>query len=96
MCQAYPLIVEPAISFKTHYINVILLQLGRHEDALEFAVASHSLAPSKSEVAERVANVKRDIALGMDNMAFMPGFSYKDVYIELLHFYFYMYVQIRQ
>ncbi|KAG5018880.1 hypothetical protein JHK87_014735 [Glycine soja] len=38
-------------------------ELGRHEDALEFAVASHSLAPSKSEVAERVANVKRDIAL---------------------------------
>ncbi|KAG5065778.1 hypothetical protein JHK86_009509 [Glycine max] len=63
LCQAYPLIVEPAISFKTHYINVISLQLGRHEDALEFAVASHSLAPSKSEVAERVANVKRDIAL---------------------------------
>jgi len=39
--------------------------LGRHEDALDFAVASHSLAPHKSEVAERVENVKKDIALGI-------------------------------
>ncbi|KAL5145235.1 WD and tetratricopeptide repeats protein 1 [Glycine soja] len=46
-----------------YYMSEALSQLGRHEDALEFAVASHSLAPSKSEVAERVANVKRDIAL---------------------------------
>ncbi|XP_047160111.1 protein ALTERED SEED GERMINATION 2 isoform X2 [Vigna umbellata] len=40
-----------------------LSQLGRHEDALDFAVASLSLAPLKSEVAERVENVKKDIAL---------------------------------
>jgi len=51
--------------FKTHLTNVISLQLGRHEDALDFAVASHSLAPLKSEAAERVENVKKDIALGM-------------------------------
>jgi len=42
-----------------------LLQLGRHEDALDFAVASHSLAPLKSEVAERVKNLKKVIALGI-------------------------------
>jgi len=39
--------------------------LGRHEDALDFAEASQSLAPHKSEVAERVENVKKDIALGI-------------------------------
>lgn len=74
--------------------NVISLQLGRHEDALDFAIASHSFAPSKSEVAERVENVKKDIALGMDKMVFMAGFSYKVVYIVLLHFYFCMHGQI--
>jgi hypothetical protein len=40
--------------------------LGKHKEALDFAVASHSLAPSKSEVAERVEKVKKDIVLGMD------------------------------
>ncbi|RDX91704.1 WD and tetratricopeptide repeats protein 1, partial [Mucuna pruriens] len=46
-----------------YYMSEALSQLGRHEDALDFAIASHSLAPSKSEVAERVENVKKDIAL---------------------------------
>ncbi|XP_027353621.1 WD and tetratricopeptide repeats protein 1 isoform X2 [Abrus precatorius] len=46
-----------------YYMSEALSQLGRHEEALEFAIASHSLAPSKSEVAERVENVKNDIAL---------------------------------
>jgi len=49
-------------------LNIISLQLGKHKEALDFAVASHSLAPSKSEVAERVENVKKDIVLGMDKM----------------------------
>lgn len=57
-------LLEPALVLKP-IIHVISLQLGRHEDALDFAVASHSLAPLKSEVAERVENVKKDIALGM-------------------------------
>ncbi|TKY74456.1 WD and tetratricopeptide repeats protein 1 [Spatholobus suberectus] len=46
-----------------YYMSEALSQMGRHEDALDFAVASHSLAPSKSEVAERVENVNKDIAL---------------------------------
>ncbi|XP_057427167.1 protein ALTERED SEED GERMINATION 2 [Lotus japonicus] len=46
-----------------YYMSEALSQLGRHKEALDFAVASHSLAPSKSEVAERVENVKKDIAL---------------------------------
>ncbi|XP_004501616.1 protein ALTERED SEED GERMINATION 2 [Cicer arietinum] len=46
-----------------YYMSEALSQLGRHKEALEFAVASHSLAPSKAEVAERVANVKKDIVL---------------------------------
>ncbi|XP_027903176.1 WD and tetratricopeptide repeats protein 1 isoform X2 [Vigna unguiculata] len=45
------------------YMSEALSQLGRHEDALDFAEASQSLAPHKSEVAERVENVKKDIAL---------------------------------
>lgn len=51
-----------------HFYFLALLQLGRHKEALDFAVASHSLAPSKSEVAERVENVKKDIALGMNKI----------------------------
>ncbi|KAK7362083.1 hypothetical protein VNO77_04183 [Canavalia gladiata] len=39
-----------------YYMSEALSQLGRHEEALDFAIASHSLAPSKSEVAERVEN----------------------------------------
>ncbi|CAJ1974009.1 unnamed protein product [Sphenostylis stenocarpa] len=46
-----------------YYMSEALSQLGKHEDALNFAVAAHSLAPLKSEVAERVENVKKDIAL---------------------------------
>ncbi|XP_054797939.1 protein ALTERED SEED GERMINATION 2 isoform X2 [Prosopis cineraria] len=38
-----------------------LSQLGRHKEALDFAVAAHLLAPSAPEVAERVENVKKDI-----------------------------------
>jgi len=37
--------------------------LGRHEYALNFVVVSHSLAPLKYEVAERVENVKKVIVL---------------------------------
>ncbi|KAJ1424805.1 WD40/YVTN repeat-like-containing domain superfamily [Sesbania bispinosa] len=46
-----------------YYMSEALSQLGRHKEALDFAVASHSLAPSKPEVAERVETVKKDIAL---------------------------------
>ncbi|KAI9106813.1 hypothetical protein K1719_022341 [Acacia pycnantha] len=41
-----------------------LSQLGRHKEALDFAVAAHLLAPSAPEVAERVESVKKDIASG--------------------------------
>jgi hypothetical protein len=41
------------------------LQLGKHKDALEFAIAAQDLAPSNSEVAERVENVKKDLAAGL-------------------------------
>ncbi|AES73199.2 putative transcription factor WD40-like family [Medicago truncatula] len=46
-----------------YYMSEALSQLGKHKEALDFAVASHSLAPSKSEVAERVENAKKDIVL---------------------------------
>ncbi|KAK2445509.1 Transducin/WD40 repeat superfamily protein [Trifolium repens] len=46
-----------------YYMSEALSQLGKHKEALDFAVASHSLAPSKSEVAERVEKVKKDIVL---------------------------------
>ncbi|PNY10958.1 WD and tetratricopeptide repeats protein 1-like, partial [Trifolium pratense] len=51
-----------------YYMSEALSQLGKHKEALDFAVASQSLAPSKSEVAERVEKVKKDIVLGMDKM----------------------------
>ncbi|KAL2340008.1 hypothetical protein Fmac_007948 [Flemingia macrophylla] len=46
-----------------YYMSEALSQLGRHEDALRFAVESQMLGPSVSELAERVENVKKDIAL---------------------------------
>ncbi|CAL0327345.1 unnamed protein product [Lupinus luteus] len=45
-----------------YYMSEALSQLHRHKEALDFAVASHILAPSISEVSERVENVKKDIA----------------------------------
>ncbi|XP_019438517.1 PREDICTED: WD and tetratricopeptide repeats protein 1 [Lupinus angustifolius] len=45
-----------------YYMSEALSQLHRHKDALDFAVASHSLAPSISEVSERVEKAKKDIA----------------------------------
>ncbi|CAK9148998.1 unnamed protein product [Ilex paraguariensis] len=39
-----------------------LSQLGKHKEALDFAIAAHSLAPSDSEVAEKVENIRKHLA----------------------------------
>ncbi|KAL3504844.1 hypothetical protein ACH5RR_034685 [Cinchona calisaya] len=39
-----------------------LLQLGKHKEALDFAIAAHSLAPSDSEVVQMVESTKSCIA----------------------------------
>ncbi|KAK9271061.1 hypothetical protein L1049_026650 [Liquidambar formosana] len=50
-------------SFKAfYYISEALLQLGKHKEALDFAVAAQWLAPSNSEVAEKVENIKKHLA----------------------------------
>lgn len=45
-----------------YYMSEALLQLGKHKEALEFAFASQSLAPSNSEVAENVQNIQKRLA----------------------------------
>ncbi|MED6172781.1 Protein ALTERED SEED GERMINATION 2 [Stylosanthes scabra] len=45
-----------------YYMSDALSQVGRHKEALDFAVASQLLAPSIPEVAERVEKAKKDIA----------------------------------
>ncbi|KAF7829989.1 WD and tetratricopeptide repeats protein 1 [Senna tora] len=51
------------LSYRAFYCaSEALSQLGKHKEALNFAIYAHSLAPSVSEVAERVENVKKDIA----------------------------------
>ncbi|XP_057974585.1 protein ALTERED SEED GERMINATION 2 isoform X2 [Malania oleifera] len=50
-------------SFKALYhMAEALLQLGKHKEAQEFAVAADCLAPSDSEVAEKVENIKKHLA----------------------------------
>ncbi|KAE8651395.1 WD repeat protein iqw1 isoform X2 [Cucumis sativus] len=50
-------------SFRAHYYMCeALSQLGRHKEALDFAFAAQCLAPSNSEVAEKVESIKRDLA----------------------------------
>ncbi|KAL5558541.1 hypothetical protein UlMin_034752 [Ulmus minor] len=52
-------------SFKAHYLmSEALSQLGKHEEALEFACACQHLAPSSSEITERVESIRKDIAAG--------------------------------
>lgn len=41
------------------------MQLNKHKEALEFAVASQCLAPYDSEVAERVEDIKKRLAAGL-------------------------------
>lgn len=45
-------------------LNFILLQLGKHKEALDFACAAQQLDPSGSDVAERIESVKKDLAAG--------------------------------
>lgn len=48
-----------ALSFRAHYhMSEAVLQLGKHKEALEYAVAAQKLAPSNSEAAERVLSIK--------------------------------------
>ncbi|CAN1340812.1 Protein ALTERED SEED GERMINATION 2 [Linum perenne] len=50
-------------SFKAlYYMSEALSQLGKHKQALDFAVAAQSLAPSNNEVAEWVESMKKNIA----------------------------------
>ncbi|XP_030933686.1 WD and tetratricopeptide repeats protein 1 isoform X1 [Quercus lobata] len=50
-------------SFQAHYyMSEALSQLGKHKEALEFALAAQMLSPSNSKAVDRVDNVKRDLA----------------------------------
>ncbi|XP_026456789.1 WD and tetratricopeptide repeats protein 1-like [Papaver somniferum] len=54
--------IDP-LSFKAHfYMSEALLQLGKHKEALEYAIAAQLLAPSNTEVAERVISIKEHLA----------------------------------
>jgi hypothetical protein len=39
--------------------------LAKHKEALEFAIAAQSLAPSNPDVAEQLERAKRDLAAGL-------------------------------
>ncbi|PKA52956.1 Coatomer subunit alpha-2 [Apostasia shenzhenica] len=50
-------------SFRAHYyMSEALLQLGKHKEALDFALAAHTFDPSKIEAAEKVASIRDHIA----------------------------------
>lgn len=50
-------------SFQAHYyMSEALSQLGKHKEALEFALTAQILSPSNSKAVDRVDNVKRDLA----------------------------------
>ena len=40
---------------------VVVLQLSKYKEALEFAIAAQSLAPSDNEVALKVESIKKQI-----------------------------------
>lgn len=47
-----------------HRLDWHLLQLGKHKEALEFAIAAQFLSPSNSELEEKVEDLKKQIAAG--------------------------------
>ncbi|KAL6180033.1 hypothetical protein ACLB2K_046702 [Fragaria x ananassa] len=50
-------------SFRAHYyMSEALSQLGKHKEALEFAMAAQSLDPSNPEVAAQLESIKRELA----------------------------------
>ncbi|KAK6938093.1 WD40 repeat [Dillenia turbinata] len=50
-------------SFKAlYYMSEALLQLGKHKEALDFALAAQCLVPYNPEVGERVENIKQHLA----------------------------------
>ncbi|XAR62100.1 hypothetical protein NMG60_11016717 [Bertholletia excelsa] len=51
-----------------HMQSEALLQLGKHKEALEFAIAAQSKAPSDSEVTEMVENIKKHLAVMLHMM----------------------------
>ncbi|KAL0432668.1 UNVERIFIED_CONTAM: hypothetical protein Slati_2601100, partial [Sesamum latifolium] len=54
-----------------------LSMLEKHKEALDFAIAAQSLAPSDPEITERVENIKKDLAAGS---------LYRSALIYLEHF----------
>ncbi|XP_010266423.1 PREDICTED: WD and tetratricopeptide repeats protein 1 [Nelumbo nucifera] len=53
--------IDPS-SFSAHYyMSEALSQLGKHKEALEYALDAQSLDPSNSEVAERVKSIKEQL-----------------------------------
>ncbi|KAH7849365.1 hypothetical protein Vadar_016831 [Vaccinium darrowii] len=52
-----------ASSFRPFHIqSEALLQVGKHKEALAYAMAAHSMAPSDSEVAETLEEIKKHLA----------------------------------
>ncbi|KAL2927424.1 WD and tetratricopeptide repeats protein 1 [Bienertia sinuspersici] len=52
-----------SFSFKAHFcMSEALLQLGKYKEALDFALAAQCLDPSNAEVAERVANIQKQLS----------------------------------
>ncbi|KAL0366368.1 UNVERIFIED_CONTAM: WD and tetratricopeptide repeats protein 1 [Sesamum radiatum] len=49
------------------------LELEKHKEALDFAIAAQSLAPSDPEITERVENIKKDLAAAEADKANMEG-----------------------
>ncbi|XP_077213002.1 transducin family protein / WD-40 repeat family protein [Tasmannia lanceolata] len=50
-------------SFRAHfYMSEALLQLGKHKEALDYAMVAQYLAPSNSEVLDRVESIKEHLA----------------------------------
>ncbi|KAL6997378.1 hypothetical protein U1Q18_007504 [Sarracenia purpurea var. burkii] len=55
-------IINSSSFMALHIQSEALLQLGEYKEALEFAIAAQSLAPSDSEVAETLGNIKKHLA----------------------------------
>lgn len=58
-----------------HYMSEALVQLGKHKDALNYALAAQKLAPSNSEVAERVLTIKELLSAAENNIMDNEGTS---------------------
>ena len=52
------------LTFFCHLVSNCL-QLGKHKEALDFAVAAQYLSPSDTMAAEKVENIKKHLAAGL-------------------------------